>query len=84
MLYMLCLKLQMQKNNSQLFNMKVSLTDTSQIAIDLDYIQPSMLKNSLEDIDEIFYANLLASVVKHCVETSQRLNSDIKQLIERI
>ena len=55
----------MQKNNSQLFNMKVSLTDTSQIAIDLDYIQPSMLKDSLEDIDEIFYANLLASVVKH-------------------
>ena len=74
----------MQKNNSQLFNMKVSLTDTSQIAIDLDYIQPSMLKDSLEDIDEIFYGNLLASVVKHCVETSQRLNSDIKQLIERI
>ena len=74
----------MQKNNSQLFNMKVSLTDTSQIAIDLDYIQPGMLKDSLEDIDEIFYANLLASVVKHCVETSQRLNSDIKQLIERI
>ena len=74
----------MQKNNSQLFNMKVSLTDTSQIAIDLDYIQPSMLKDSLEDIDEIFYANLLASVVKHCVETSQRLNSDIRQLIERI
>ena len=64
--------------------MKVSLTDTSQIAIDLDYIQPSMLKDSLEDIDEIFYANLLASVVKHCVATSQRLNSDIKQLIERI
>ena len=64
--------------------MKVSLTDTSQIAIDLDYIQPSMLKDSLEDIDEIFYANLLASVVKLCVETSQRLNSDIKQLIERI
>ena len=64
--------------------MKVSLTDTSQIAIGLDYIQPSMLKDSLEDIDEIFYANLLASVVKHCVETSQRLNSDIKQLIERI
>jgi|TARA_R100001443_G_scaffold3579_1_gene11210 hypothetical protein len=74
----------MQKNNSQLFNMKVSLTDTSQIAIDLDYIQPSMLKDSLEDIDEIFYANLLASVVKHCVETSQKLNSDIRQLIERI
>ena len=74
----------MQKNNSQLFNMKVSLTDTSQIAIDLDYIQPNMLKDSLEDIDEIFYANLLASVVKHCVETSQKLNSDIKQLIERI
>ena len=68
----------MQRNNSQLFTMKVSLTDTSQIAIDLDYIQPSMLKDSLEDIDEIFYANLLASVVKHCVETSQRLNSDIK------
>ena len=64
--------------------MKVSLTDTSQIAIDLDYIQPSMLKDSLEDIDEIFYANLLASVVKHSVETSQRLNSEIKQLIERI
>ena len=64
--------------------MKVSLTDTSQIAIDLDYIQPNMLKDSLEDIDEIFYANLLASVVKHCVETSQRLNSDIKQLIDRI
>ena len=64
--------------------MKVSLTDTSQIAIDLDYIQPNMLKDSLEDIDEIFYANLLASVVKHCVETSQKLNSDIRQLIERI
>ena len=64
--------------------MKVSLTGTSQIAIDLDYIQPRMLKDSLEDIDEIFYANLLASVVKHCVETSQRLNNDIKQLIERI
>ena len=64
--------------------MKVSLTDTSQIAIDLDYIRPSMLKDSLEDIDEIFYANLLASVVKHCVETSQRLNTDIRQLIERI
>ena len=74
----------MQRNNSDLFTMKVSLTNNSQIAIDLDYIQPSMLKDSLEDIDEIFYANLLASVVKHCVETSQKLNSDIKQLIERI
>ena len=74
----------MPRNNSELFTMKVSLTNNSQIAIDLDYIQPSMLKDSLEDIDEIFYANLLASVVKHCVETSQRLNSDIKQLIERI
>ena len=74
----------MQRNNSDLFTMKVSLTGTSQIAIDLDYIQPSMLKDSLEDIDEIFYANLLASVVKHCVETSQRLNTDIRQLIERI
>ena len=74
----------MQRSKSELFNMKVSLTDTSQIAIDLDYIQPGMLKDSLEDIDEIFYANLLASVVKHCVETSQRLNSDIRQLIERI
>ena len=74
----------MPRNNSELFTMKVSLTNNSQIAIDLDYIQPSMLKDSLEDIDEIFYANLLASVVKHCVETSQKLNSDIKQLIERI
>ena len=74
----------MPRSNSELFTMKVSLTNNSQIAIDLDYIQPSMLKDSLEDIDEIFYANLLASVVKHCVETSQRLNSDIRQLIERI
>ena len=74
----------MPRSNSELFTMKVSLTNNSQIAIDLDYIQPSMLKDSLEDIDEIFYANLLASVVKHCVETSQRLNNDIKQLIERI
>ena len=74
----------MPRSNSELFTMKVSLTNNSQIAIDLDYIQPSMLKDSLEDIDEIFYANLLASVVKHCVETSQKLNSDIKQLIERI
>ena len=74
----------MPRNNSELFTMKVSLTNNSQIAIDLDYIQPSMLKDSLEDIDEIFYANLLASVVKHCVETSQKLNGDIKQLIERI
>ena len=74
----------MPRSNSELFTMKVSLTNNSQIAIDLDYIQPSMLKDSLEDINEIFYANLLASVVKHCIETSQRLNGDIKQLIERI
>ena len=74
----------MPRNNSELFTMKVSLTNNSQIAIDLDYIQPNMLKDSLEDINEIFYANLLASVVKHCIETSQRLKGDIKQLIERI
>jgi hypothetical protein len=74
----------MEKNNSDLFNMKVSLTDTSQIAIHLDYIQPSKIKDSLEDINEMFYANLLASVIKHCIETSQKLNDDIKVLIERI
>ena len=64
--------------------MTVSLTDTSQIAIHLDYIQPSKIKDSLEDINEMFYANLLASVIKHCIETSQKLNDDIKVLIERI
>ena len=64
--------------------MKVSLTDTSQIAIHLDYIQPSKIKDSLENINEMFYANLLASVIKHCIETSQKLNDDIKLLIERI
>ena len=64
--------------------MKVSLTDTSQIAIHLDYIHPSKIKDSLEDINEMFYANLLASVIKHCIETSQKLNDDIKVLIERI
>jgi|TARA_Y100000052_G_C2924607_1_gene70490 hypothetical protein len=74
----------MEKSNSDLFNMKVSLTDTSQIAIHLDYIQPSKIKDSLENINEMFYANLLASVVKHCIETSQKLNDDIKVLIERI
>jgi hypothetical protein len=74
----------MEKSNSDLFNMKVSLTDTSQIAIHLDYIQPSKIKDSLEDINEMFYANLLASVIKHCIETSQKLNDDIKVLIERI
>ena len=74
----------MEKNNSDLFNMKVSLTDTSQIAIHLDYIQPSKIKDSLENINEMFYANLLASVIKHCIETSQKLNDDIKVLIERI
>jgi hypothetical protein len=74
----------MQKNSSELFNMKVSLTDTSQIAIHLDYIQPSNIKDGLEDINEVFYANLLASVIKHCIETSQKLNDDIKRLIERI
>ena len=74
----------MEKSNSDLFNMKVSLTDTSQIAIHFDYIQPSKIKDSLEDINEMFYANLLASVIKHCIETSQKLNDDIKVLIERI
>ena len=64
--------------------MKVSLTDTSQIAIHLDYIQQNKIKDTLEDINEVFYANLLASVIKHCVESSQKLNDDIKLLIERI
>ena len=74
----------MQKNNSELFNMKVCLTDTSQIAIDLDYIQPKDIKISLEAIDEKFYANLLASVIKHCIENTNKLSSDIKYIIERI
>ena len=46
--------------------------------------EPSKIKDSLEDINEMFYANLLASVIKHCIETSQKLNDDIKVLIERI
>lgn len=74
----------MQKSNSELFNMKVSLTDSSQIAIDLDYISPTKIKTGLENINEIFYANLLASVVKHCIENTMKLNGDIKQIIERI
>tara|TARA_R100000900_G_scaffold8399_2_gene8218 strand:- start:108 stop:332 length:225 start_codon:yes stop_codon:yes gene_type:complete len=74
----------MQKNNSQLFRMDVNLTDSSQIAISLDYISPDKIKESLEDIDEIFYANLLASVVRHCIENTMKLNGDIKQIIERI
>jgi hypothetical protein len=74
----------MQKNNSQLFRMDVNLTDSSQIAISLDYISPDKIKESLEDIDEIFYANLLASVVRHCIENTMKLNGDIRQIIERI
>jgi hypothetical protein len=74
----------MQKNNSELFNMKVSLTDSSQIAVNLDYVAPTKIKDSLENINEIFYANLLASVIKHCIENSQKLSDDIKKIIERI
>ena len=74
----------MRKTDSELFNMKISLTDASQIAVDLDYIAPNKLKDKLENINEIFYANLLASVVKHCIENSLKLNNDIKRLIERI
>ena len=36
----------MRKTNSELFNMKVSLTDTSQIAVDLDYVAPAKIKDS--------------------------------------
>ena len=50
----------MRKTDSELFNMKVSLTGASQIAVDLDYVAPNKLKDSLENINEIFYANLLA------------------------
>jgi len=64
--------------------MDVNLTDSSQIAISLDYISPDKIKESLENIDEIFYANLLASVVRHCIENTMKLNGDIKQIIERI
>jgi hypothetical protein len=64
--------------------MDVNLTDSSQIAISLDYISPDKIKESLEDIDEIFYANLLASVVRHCIENTMKLNGDIRQIIERI
>jgi len=74
----------MQKNNSELFNMKVSLTDSSQIAVNLDHVAPTKIKDSLENINEIFYANLLASVIKHCIENSQKLSDDIKKIIERI
>ena len=74
----------MAKNNSYPFGMNVHLTGSNEIAINLDYPDPSVVHEELNNIDEKFHANILSAVIRHCKSNAEKLNYEIKDLIERL
>jgi hypothetical protein len=74
----------MAKSNSHLFGMNVSLTSSNEIAINLDYPEPSAVHEELSGIDEKFHANILSAVIRHCKSNAEKLNYELKDLLERL
>jgi len=74
----------MAKNKSHLFGMNISLTGSNEIAIDLDYPDPSLVLQELNGIEEKIHANILSAVIRHCKSNAEKLNYEIKDLIERL
>mgnify|MGYP003127831624 FL=1 len=64
--------------------MNVSLTGANEIAINLDYPDPSVVHKELDSIQEKFHANILSAVIRHCKSNAEKLNYEIKDLIERL
>ena len=74
----------MVKSKSHLFGMNVHLTGSNEIAINLDYPEPSIVQQELNNIEERFHANILSAVIRHCKSNAEKLNYEIKDLIERL
>jgi hypothetical protein len=74
----------MAKNKSHLFGMSISLTGSNEIAINLDYPEPSLVLKELNGIEEKVHANILSAVIRHCKSNAEKLNYEIKDLIERL
>ena len=74
----------MAKNKSHLFGMNIHLTGSNEIAINLDYPEPSIVQQELNNIEERFHANILSAVIRHCKSNAEKLNYEIKDLIERL
>ncbi len=64
--------------------MNVHLTGSNEIAIDLDYIEPKLVQKELDSIEEKIHANILSAVIRHCNSNAEKLNYEIKDLIERL
>ena len=74
----------MAKNKSHQYGMNIHLTGSNDIANNLDYPEPSVVQQELNDIEEKFHANILAAVIRHCKSNAEKLNYEIKDLIERL
>ncbi len=74
----------MAKNKSHLFGMNISLTGSNEIAINLDYPEPMLVEKELNGIEEKVHANILSAVIRHCKSNAEKLNYEIKDLIERL
>ena len=64
--------------------MNISLTGSNEIAIDLDYPEPKIVEQELNGIEEKIHANILSAVIRHCKSNAEKLNYEIKDLIERL
>ena len=64
--------------------MNVSLTGAYEREISSDYPAPNMVYEELNNIDEHFHANILSAVIRHCNSNAEKLNYEIKDLLERI
>jgi len=64
--------------------MNISLTGSNEIAVDLDYPDPSLVLKELNGIEEKIHANILSAVIRHCKSNAEKLNYEIKDLIERL
>ena len=74
----------MVKSKSHLLGMKIHLTGSNEIAINLDNPEPSIVQQELNNIEERFHANILSAVIRHCKSNAEKLNYEIKDLIERL
>ena len=64
--------------------MNISLTGSNERAVDLDYPDPSLVLQELNGIEEKIHANILSAVIRHCKSNAEKLNYEIKDLIERL
>jgi hypothetical protein len=68
-----------------LFRIDVTLTETDDVAITASYIDPKLVVRAAKELEQPYdNAHVLASVIRHCKGSYEKMSDDLKELLKKL